>query len=329
MSITTAGGLHVKSIWSKAGVGTTVHVQGVGKQASILFDCGHLDETEYSAKHVFISHGHVDHIGSCITHARGKALTGKPATYYVPPHCVEPLKEAQRAFEVLDENAIPMNIVAFSPFDVVQISPAYKVFAFPTEHRVASQGYAIVHSRRGAVFPQYATCGQEEIIELRKQKVRVYGEENTVELVYTGDSTLQGLMEVPEKFNDYLRKAQFSGDNTTDEDGGGGGGVNCHPVLQTINLDFMFTAELVIMEMTYLDGEVGKAASRGHIHLQDLLTNGHMFNNRQILLMHISTKYGCQQIIDILARSLTGPLKASCAVALNSFGDSEMIRTGL
>jgi ribonuclease BN (tRNA processing enzyme) len=82
--------------WSKAGVGTTIHVQGLGKQANMLFDCGHLDEAEFSAKHVFISHGHVDHIGSCIIHARGKALSGKPATYYVPPHCVEPLRDAQR-----------------------------------------------------------------------------------------------------------------------------------------------------------------------------------------------------------------------------------------
>lgn len=327
MSITTAGGLHVKSIWSKAGVGTTVHVQGVGRQASILFDCGHLDETEYSAKHVFISHGHVDHIGSCITHARGRALNGKPATYYVPPRCVEPLKEALRAFEVLDENSIPMNIVPFSPFDVAQISPAYKVFAFPTEHRVVSQGYAVIHSRRGSLFPQYANCTQEEIIELRKQKVRVHGEENTVEVVYTGDSTMQGLIDVPEKFNDYLRKAQFSGDN--DNDGGGGGCVSCHPVLQTINLDFMFTAEMLIMEMTYLDGDGDKAGSRGHIHLQDLLTNGHMFNNRQIILMHVSSKYGCQQIIDILGRSLTAQLKASCAVALSSFGDDDAIRPTL
>ena len=50
---------------------------------------------------------------------------------------------------------------------------------------------------------------------------------------------------------------------------------------------------------------------------------------RQIILMHISTKYGCQQIIDILGRSLTGHLKSSCAAALSSFGDTEGIRTNI
>ena len=144
------------------------------------------------------------------------------------------------------------------------------MFAFPTEHRVPSQGYAIVHSRRGALFPQYANCEQEEIIDLRKQKVRVYGEEHTVELVYSGDSTLQGLLQVPDKLNDYLREVQFSDS------------MSCHPVLQDINLDFMFTAEILILEMTYLDGEVDKATSRGHVHLQELITHGSMFNNRYV-----------------------------------------------
>lgn len=186
-----------------------------------------------------------------------------------------------------------MHIVPMRPFEVVQISSTYKVrrvacvscpqpsshalaiqvFAFPTEHRVTSQGYAVVSSRRGALFPQYAGCDREEIIELRKQKVRVYGEDDVVELVYSGDSTLQGLLAVPEKLNDFLRAAQFSGD-------GDNSAVPCHPVLQSINLDFVCTAELLIMEMTYLDGEADLAASRGHVHLQDLVTHAHMFSNR-------------------------------------------------
>jgi hypothetical protein len=45
--------------------------------------------------------------------------------------------------------------------------------------------------------------------------------------------------------------------------------------------------------------------------------------------MHISTKYGCQQIIDTLGRSLPEPLKGRCAVALSSFGDTEEVRVDL
>ena len=56
--------------------------------------------------------------------------------------------------------------------------------------------------------------------------------------------------------------------------------------------------------------------------------------------MHISTKYGCQEIIDKLDRALdtcssssssqpTNSLRERCAVALSSFGDSEQIRVDL
>jgi hypothetical protein len=134
-------------------------------------------------------------------------------------------------------------------------------------------GYAVIHSKRGALFPQYTHCEQEEIIELRKQKVRVYGQEEKVELVYSGDSTLQGLLDVPQKFNDFLRDVQFSSSESEQA-------TSCHPVLQVIDLDFLFTAEILLLEMTYLDGEVCKAVARGHVHLEELVTHGHMFSNR-------------------------------------------------
>ena len=53
---------------------------------------------------------------------------------------------------------------------------------------------------------------------MRKQKVRVYGQEETVELVYSGDSTLQGLLAVPELFNDYLRTMQFAAEGKAPAD---------------------------------------------------------------------------------------------------------------
>ena len=168
------------------------------------------------------------------------------------------------------------------------------MFAFPTEHRVPSQGmmvyfctyreykrydnnaicsgYAVIYSRKGGLFPQYANCEKEEIIELRKQKVRIYEQEDTVELVYSGDTTLHGLLNLPEKFNHFLSTSEFSTD--------GNQSAACHPVLHSVNLDFIFTADILLLEMTYLDGDVEKASSRGHIHLQDLITNGPMFQNK-------------------------------------------------
>ena len=59
-----------------------------------------------------------------------------------------------------------------------------------------------------------------------------------------------------------------------------GSSPRVHPVLQSLSLDFLFTAEVLVLEMTYLDGPVDKAVSRGHVHLAEFLAEGHMFNNR-------------------------------------------------
>lgn len=95
MSITTSGGLTVTNILSKAGFATrfkyiylslpvltdrSIHVKGIGKQCDILFDCGILDEEMLSAKHIFISHGHIDHVGACVSHARGERICVKLCT---------------------------------------------------------------------------------------------------------------------------------------------------------------------------------------------------------------------------------------------------------
>ena len=43
-------------------------------------------------EHVFISHGHPDHISAVPQHAARRRLLGlPPACYYVPPCCVAPL----------------------------------------------------------------------------------------------------------------------------------------------------------------------------------------------------------------------------------------------
>lgn len=48
-----------------------------------------------------LSHGHIDHAGACISHARAKALNSSPATYIVPENLLLPLLDAKKAFETM------------------------------------------------------------------------------------------------------------------------------------------------------------------------------------------------------------------------------------
>ena len=113
-SFGSPSGLRIVGAWTQAGFQSCVHVKG-SKNEDFLFDCGVCESETLSAHHVFVTHGHVDHIGACVMHARAKSLRGKPATYYVPVETVVSLQQALSAFEALDGSSINMPIVGVSP----------------------------------------------------------------------------------------------------------------------------------------------------------------------------------------------------------------------
>jgi glyoxylase-like metal-dependent hydrolase (beta-lactamase superfamily II) len=109
------GKLNITGAWTKAGIASCVRVQGATKHDDFLFDCGYFSSDTTHSRVVLVSHGHIDHVGSCIAHARAKGLSGAPATYYVPRDIVDHLNEARTAFEKLDNAPIPMKIIGTGP----------------------------------------------------------------------------------------------------------------------------------------------------------------------------------------------------------------------
>ena len=285
----TSGGVRVTGAWTRAGLGSCIRVQGANKQDDLLFDCGVCEPDTISAGFVFISHGHVDHIGASVMHARSKALTKKTATYYVPVDSVGPLEEARAAFSKLDGGDIPMNIVPLQPGESVVVNGELVVKAFPTVHRVPSQGYALYkRTRSKALLPEY-THRKHEIEELRRQGLQVYAETSaeTLELVYTGDTTFDGLLDERNRF--------------------------------------IFSAQILIMELTYLDGERSRAVDRGHVCIDDVIEHAQLFTTcDHVVFCHISERYAPHgKALSILREKLPEDFAARCSVSLRSFGSGE------
>ena len=287
MSITTTGGIRVSGAWTRAGLGSCVRVEGPNKHDDILFDCGVCEPECLSAGFVFISHGHVDHIGASIMHARGKMLTSRQSIYNVPTESVEPLEEARRAFSKMDGKDILMNIVPLKPGDVISIGADISVRVFPTIHRVPSQGYALYKKSRGGLLKQYSNLSSQEIGELRRSGTKLTHEDTeSLEFVYTGDTVFEGLMQ---------------------------------PCNQ-----FIFSAAILVLELTYLDGDRTKAVDRGHIHLMDVVENSNLFKNEQIIFVHLSERYAPHgRALKMLRDGLPSEMIDRCAVSLRSFGSGE------
>ena len=287
MSLTTAGGVRVTGAWTRAGLGSCVRVEGAEKLDDIIFDCGVCEPECLKAGFVFISHGHVDHIGACVMHARAKMLTSRQSIYYVPTESVGPLDEARVAFSKMDGKDIPMNIVPLKPGDVVKVNSNLIVKVFPTIHRVPSQGYALYKRTNGSLLPQYTHLSGREIGELKKTGVVITSDDiESLELVYTGDTVFEGLIQP------------------------------CS--------EFIFNSPILIMELTYLDGERQKSIDRGHIHLQDVVENAHRFNNQQIIFVHLSERYGPHgKALMMLKDGLPSDILTRSLVSLRSFGSGE------
>lgn len=182
-----------------------------------------------------------------------------------------------------------MSLNIMKPGDSVQLAQGlFRVFAFPTTHRVPSQGYCIALKHRGDLLPEYADADPSSFKKLRKAGIEPFHVFETCELCYTGDTIFSALL-VP-------------------------------------GLEFIFTVPILIMEMTYLDGDRTKAALRGHIHLDDFLENEHLFRNEKIIFMHLSEKYQPHtRALRILRERVPAYLHHRVGVCLRSFGADEDI----
>lgn len=276
--------LQVVGAWTKAGVASCVHVKG--PQLDLLFDCGINDSNIASADHVLISHGHLDHAGACVLHARGRALTHQPATYYVPAVIAEPMQQVKKAFETMDDREIPMHIKIVQPGDIIKIGSQYKIQVFETVHRVPSQGFAIYRCSKGKLLPEYSNKTPNELKELRLQGIDIISPPiETLDTVYTGDTIFEGLLKNP----------------------------------------FVFQAPVLITECTYLDGAREKAGKWSHIHIEDIVEYADLFQNQILILVHLSQKYSCNRAIELLRLQLPESLIDRVLVSLHSFGAREML----
>lgn len=182
---------------------------------------------------------------------------------------------------------IPMNIIPVSPGDVFYCENI-KVLVFPTQHRVRSQGYALFTTDTRSLKEEYAQLENNELRKLVEEGICIKELSEVLDIVYTGDTTFLPLLD------DATR--------------------------------FIFNTTILILELTYLDGDVSKAIEYGHIHLNDIVSNQFVFTKvYQIIFVHISTRYSpYSRIIDLLRKSLPREILSKSIVALKSFNAPDM-----
>ena len=253
---------------SIGGVYTSMHVP----ELDVLFDVGTALRSTASVDTLFISHGHVDHIGALpsLLGIRGLVGMSKPLRVFMPAEIESTVRETLETISKMHRWTLDIDAVPMSPGDDVPLRHDLHVRAFRTFHPVPSLGYMIFR-RVDKLKPEFRHLPGAEIGELRRRGEPIFDRIEKPELAYATDT-------LPKVFD---------------------------------REPWLFDVPQLIVECTFLDARKHVAAARAgcHIHLDDILPFAHEFRNDCVLFMHFSQIYRpheCESIVERRCREPFG-----------------------
>jgi ribonuclease Z len=260
------GGFTLRGV-SLGGIYTSLHVP----ELDSLFDVGWPLRSAASVRHLFLSHGHVDHAGGLSTLLGMRALFGhpRPLRLYLPAEIAPAVSETLAAMSKLQRYELGAELVPMQPGDEVEMRKDMAVRAFRTYHPVPSLGYLIVR-RVAKLRPELRGLPRHVIAERRLAGESVTYSVDRLELAYATDTLAVVLDREPA----------------------------------------ILESQVLVLECTFLDGKKPLAEARAgcHIHLDELIERAHLFKNDALVLMHFSQLYRPDDVREILARRLPEPL---------------------
>lgn len=264
---------------SIAGVHTAISV----KELNMCFDIGLITNQSINCDKVLISHGHNDHIQGYFKHFRCRKLKGMTKPVYVVPSILydEIINCSTAQFNMekgIVEYDLPddfIDIEVFDPGDeynffIPNTADSY-VKSYRMMHKIPSRGYSVIREI-SKLKREYWNLDPYEIKELRNKNVNLFYTNTVIDIAYTGDTTIEGVLQ----HDDFLN------------------------------------SDILLLECTILDSSLTpeETAYRGHIHIQHIADNWKLFNNKHIILFHMSARYCGIDIRKLVSSGLKGTPRA-------------------
>ncbi|XP_060204676.1 nuclear ribonuclease Z isoform X1 [Lycium barbarum] len=222
---------------------------------NLAFDIGKCPQRAISQQFLFISHGHMDHIGGLPMYVATRSLYRmQPPTIIVPKVIKESVEKLFEAHRSMDHSELNHTLIGLDVGEEFYLRKDLKVRAFKTYHVIPSQGY-IVYSVKQKLKQEYVGLLGDEIKKLKLSGVEITYTTTAPEIAFTGDT-----------MSDFIKDSE--------------------------NVDVL-RAKILIMESTYVEDKTtaDNAREYGHTHLSEIVDLADRFQNKAILLIHFSARY--------------------------------------
>ena len=247
--------------YSVAGEETVVAMPQLG----VCFDIGKAPDQIISINHVLLTHGHMDHAAGIAYYLSHRNFCGQPAgTILAPENLLGPMRDVIDAWHRLDGNEVPANLVGVKAGDEYQIKPNLFTRVFPTKHSRGSVGYSIIEKRK-KIKPEYAELTGPQIVELKKQGIKIDYPLEIPIVTYLGDT----------------RYVDFS------------------------QLKYIVESKILIAECTfYQDEHIERAGAGKHMHVNEFALLLEKLQNEYIIITHTTQRTPMREIRSILKKTL-------------------------